>query len=117
MYGCPEKVVLSSSIIPQRHRRLVHQKSGGSKEMRLYPKNEGYCKNVLCNISEKDIDEKIQRDEAKKGLEQEGKKMLAVSNTKYSNVDEGVTLRIKVPNVERAKSDAFSILAVILSKT
>ncbi|GBM13994.1 hypothetical protein AVEN_166185-1 [Araneus ventricosus] len=41
--------------------------------------------------------------------------MLAVS--KHPNVDESVTIRIKLPEVDRAKPDASSILAAVLSKT
>ncbi|GBM33727.1 hypothetical protein AVEN_47034-1 [Araneus ventricosus] len=80
-------------------------------------KEEGYGKNVLCNICKKNMDQKIQRDEAKKYLEKQEKKMLAVSKAKHPNVEEGVTVRIKVPEVDRAKTDACSILAVVLSKT
>jgi len=61
------------------------------------------------------MDQKIQRDDVKK--EKQAKKTLAASNAKHPNVDEGVTVRIKVPEVDRAKTDARSILAVVLSKT
>ncbi|XP_053561629.1 vomeronasal type-2 receptor 26-like [Bombina bombina] len=57
-----------------------------------YPKEEGYGKNVLCNICKKNMDQKIQRNESKKGLAKQAKKMLAVSNAKHPNVDEGVTI-------------------------
>ncbi|GBN17862.1 hypothetical protein AVEN_142355-1 [Araneus ventricosus] len=59
----------------------------------------------------------MQRDEAKKGLEKQAKKMLGVSNANHPNVYEGVAVRIKVHDVDRAKTDARSILAVVLSKT
>ncbi|GBN53228.1 hypothetical protein AVEN_125682-1 [Araneus ventricosus] len=61
---------------------------------------EGYGKNVLCNICKKNMDQEIQRDVAKKDLEKQAEKMLAVSNAKHPNVDEGVTVRIKVPEVQ-----------------
>jgi len=80
-------------------------------------KEKGYGKNVLCNIYKKNMDQKIQRDEAKKGLEKQAKKMLAASNAKHSNVNEDVTVRIKVLEVDRVKTDARSILDVVLSKT
>ncbi|GIY92599.1 hypothetical protein CEXT_612701 [Caerostris extrusa] len=41
------------------------------------------------------MDQKIQRDEAKKGLEKKQRKMLSVSNTKHPNVDEGQTQQSK----------------------
>ncbi|GBL77745.1 hypothetical protein AVEN_152958-1 [Araneus ventricosus] len=63
------------------------------------------------------MDRKIQRDEAKKGLEKQAKKRLAVSNAKNPNVDEGATVRIKVSRVDRGNTDDSSILAVVLSRT
>ncbi|GBN76564.1 hypothetical protein AVEN_74886-1 [Araneus ventricosus] len=81
------------------------------------PKEEGYGKNVLCSICKKNMNQKIQRDEATKGLEKPVKKMLAVSNAKHPNVDEGVAVIIKVPEADRAKTDARFILAAVLSKT
>lgn len=50
------------------------------------PKEEGYGKNVLCNICKKNMDQKTQHDKAKKGLEKQAKKMLVVSNAKHPNV-------------------------------
>ena len=35
------------------------------------------------------MDQKIQRDETKKSVEKQAKKMLVVSNAKHTNVDEG----------------------------
>lgn len=43
--------------------------------------------------------------------------MLAISNAKHTHVDEDAILRIKVPDVDRVKTDAGLILAVFLSKT
>lgn len=81
------------------------------------PEEEGHGKNVLCNICKKNMYQKIQRGEAKKCLEKQAKKILTVFNAKPPNVDEGVALRIKVPEVDRTKSDALSILAIFLTKT
>lgn len=83
----------------------------------MHPNEKGYDKNALCNICKKNMDQKVQRNEAKKDLEKQVKKVLAVSNEKHRNVYEGVTVRIKVPAVDRAKTDARSLLAVVLSKT
>ena len=43
--------------------------------------------------------------------------MLAVSNQKHPNVNECVTVRVKAFEIAIAKTDAYSILVVILNKT
>lgn len=63
------------------------------------------------------MDRKMQHDEAKKGLEKQTSKILAVSNAKHPNVNESVNVRFKLPKVDRAKIDARSILTVDISKT
>lgn len=78
---------------------------------------EGYGKSVLCKICKNNADQIKHRDEAKEGLKKQAKKMLTNSDTKFPSVSEGATVRIQVPDVDRAKTDARSILAVVLGIT
>lgn len=70
------------------------------------PEAEKYGKKVLCNTRKRNMDQKIQRDEARKFLKKQAKKIFTVSNTKDPQVIEGVTVITKVPEVYRAKINA-----------
>lgn len=49
-------------------------------------------------MCKKNMYQKIQRDDkAKKGIEKQEKKILAVSNAKHSNVNEGLQWKLKYP--------------------
>ncbi|XP_035216686.1 SCAN domain-containing protein 3-like [Stegodyphus dumicola] len=51
---------------------------------------------------------------AKEGLELQAKKMLKVSNLKFSAGVVGDTVKLRIPNVDRARSEPRNLFAVIL---
>ncbi|KAK9753251.1 hypothetical protein QE152_g3728 [Popillia japonica] len=51
---------------------------------------------------------------AKVGLDSQAKKMLKVSNLKFPSAKIGDTVKLRVPDVDRARSDPRNLLAVIL---
>ena len=54
------------------------------------------------------------RDTARQSLDKQAKKMLLLSNTKFPQAEVGQSVRIKVPEVDRAKADGRNILAVVI---
>uniref|UniRef100_A0A8D8Q4X0 KRAB-A domain-containing protein 2 n=1 Tax=Cacopsylla melanoneura TaxID=428564 RepID=A0A8D8Q4X0_9HEMI len=56
------------------------------------------------------------REAAREGLEIQAKKMKKISNEKFPDAQVGQNVRIKVPDVDRAKIDPKSIIAVIIKK-
>lgn len=54
------------------------------------------------------------RTKAKFNLEHQAEKMKAVSPNKYPNVKVGRNVRLKVPDIDRAKTDPKSIIAVVI---
>jgi polyphosphate kinase len=56
---------------------------------------------------------KVFREAAKEVLEERAKKMKATSSKKFQKPTVGQNVRIKIPDIERAKMDTRSIIAVI----
>jgi len=56
---------------------------------------------------------KVFPEAARKGLEEQVKKMKATSSKKLQNPTLGQNVRIKIPDTDRAKMDPRSIIAVI----
>ena len=56
---------------------------------------------------------KVFREAATEGLEEQAKKMRATSSKKFQKPTLGQNVRIKIPDIDRAKMDPRSILAVI----
>lgn len=54
------------------------------------------------------------RTKAKVNLENQAEKMKTMSADKYSNVEVGQNVRLKVPEIDRAKTDPKSIIAVVI---
>jgi len=53
------------------------------------------------------------REAAREGLEEQAKKMKATSSKKFQNPTLGQNVRIKIPDIDRAKMDPRSIIAVV----
>ena len=56
---------------------------------------------------------KVFREAAREGLEEQAKKMKATSSKKFQRPTVGQNVRIKIPDIDRAKMDPRSIIAVI----
>jgi polyphosphate kinase len=56
---------------------------------------------------------KVFREAAREGLEEQAKKMKATSSKKFQKPTLGRNVRIKIPDIDRAKMDSRSIIAVI----
>jgi len=56
---------------------------------------------------------KVFREAAREGLEEQAKKMKATSSKKFQKPTLGQNVRIKIPDIDRAKMDPRSIIAVI----
>ncbi|KAF2900889.1 hypothetical protein ILUMI_05294 [Ignelater luminosus] len=69
-----------------------------------------------CAISKIQFDQNKQREEAKESLEIQAKKMLVVSDLSHPTADKGDTARIKVPDVDRVKTDAVQFWLLFLIK-
>jgi len=54
------------------------------------------------------------RTKAKFNLENQAEKMKAMSADKYPNVKVGQNVRLKVPDIDRAKTDSKSIIAIVI---
>lgn len=54
------------------------------------------------------------RTKAKLNLETQAEKMKAKSSNKYSNIKIGQNVRLKIPDIDRAKTDPKSIIAVVI---
>lgn len=91
--------------------KYVHVICGESSE-----NDEGFGANVICKIClrKKNID--TQRECAKIGQEKQAKKMIAASNSKFSDVDIGTNVAIRVPDVDRGRVAPRNVLAVVLTK-
>jgi len=79
--------------------------------------DEGYGKKILCTICSNKLNQEKQRAGAIAGLEIQAKKMQMLCDSKHPKVEKGCTVRVKVPDVDRAKTDSRVILAVILYVT
>jgi hypothetical protein len=56
---------------------------------------------------------KVFREAAREGLEEQAKKMKATSSKKFPKPTLGQNVRIKIPDIDRAKKDPRSLIAVI----
>jgi len=56
---------------------------------------------------------KVFREAAREGLEEQAMKMKATSFKKFQKATHGQNVRIKIPDIDRAKMDPRSIIAVI----
>jgi len=56
---------------------------------------------------------KMFREAAREGLEKQAKKMKATSSKKFQKPTLGQNVRIEIPDIDRAKMDPKSIIAVI----
>lgn len=57
------------------------------------------------------------RDSARESLQKQAEKMLKLSNTKFPVGKIGDSVRVRVPEVDRAKADSLNIIGVIMSVT
>ncbi|CAH2005369.1 unnamed protein product [Acanthoscelides obtectus] len=71
-----------------------------------------YCESCLC---QKNI--RSNRLEAKRNLENQVKKMKALSNSKFPPCSVGDTVIVKIPDVDRGRGDFRNILMTVIEKT
>lgn len=60
---------------------------------------------------------KRNREEAHRSLEQQAKKMKIISSKRFPPATRGQTVKVKIPEVDRSKTDPRILLAVVLEKT
>lgn len=58
----------------------------------------------------------LERKRSKECLEKQAKKMMKLSNEKFSEVDVGRTVRVPIPDVDRARCAPRNVLAVVTNK-
>ena len=70
--------------------------------------------NIFVIKKRKELLEK-KRTSAKAGLEEQAKKMKKMSNHMFPACKVGDTVKVRVPDVDRARSDSRNVLAVVLT--
>ncbi|KAK7605083.1 hypothetical protein V9T40_006941 [Parthenolecanium corni] len=78
---------------------------------------EAPCSGLVCELCRKLENTKRKRDECVQSLEKQALKMRKKSDANFPNPDVGDTVRVQVPDVDRGKTDARSILACVIEKT
>jgi hypothetical protein len=78
---------------------------------------EGYGQRVFCLICDRKKRIEEHRTDAIAGLHQQAKRMKSVSDSSNPSVSVGSTVRVPVPEVDRGRGDARSILAIVLKTT
>ncbi|XP_031329933.1 SCAN domain-containing protein 3-like [Photinus pyralis] len=72
--------------------------------------NDGKC--IHCERQENIVNE---RKRSRECLEKQATKMLKLSNRKFSDVQAGTTVRVPIPDVDRARGSPRNVLAVVNS--
>lgn len=72
------------------------------------------CIDNICNICIRKQSIATQRKESYENLEKQAKKMKLTSDKHHPEATLGTTVRIPVPDVDRGRGDARSILGVVL---
>ncbi|KAK9730635.1 hypothetical protein QE152_g14382 [Popillia japonica] len=70
--------------------------------------NDGKCLN--CERQENIVNE---RKRSRESLDKQAAKMLKLSNQKFSEVQVGTTVRVPIPDVDRARGSPRNVLAVV----
>ena len=79
---------------------MVHITCGKSQG-----EDEGCGQKILWSLCNKNQIQEMQREGAKAGLEVQAKRMRTFSDFKHPKAESGCTVRIKVPDVDRARTD------------
>ncbi|KAK4887287.1 hypothetical protein RN001_003558 [Aquatica leii] len=64
---------------------------------------EGFGSKLVCSICVNQINQENQRNSAKESLREQAKQMQALSDANHPVANEGATVRIKIPDVDRAQ--------------
>lgn len=72
--------------------------------------NDGKC--INCERQDNIVNE---RKRSRESLEKQATKMLKISNQKFSEVHVGTTVRVPIPDVDRARGSPRNVLAVVSS--
>ena len=72
---------------------------------------------AVCKLCERFECIKRKREESVEGLQEQAKRMLRRSDANFPHPSIGDTVRIPVPDVDRGKTDARSILACVMEVT
>ncbi|CAH2005632.1 unnamed protein product [Acanthoscelides obtectus] len=87
--------------------------------------NQGKCSecdkpstsgNICCELCLYQHNIRSNRLEAKRNLENQAKKMKALSNSKFPPCSVGDTVRVKIPDVDRVRGDFRNILMTVIEK-
>lgn len=79
--------------------------------------SEDEVEQKICKLCFNELNVQREREKSKKCLEIQAKKMKLMSDKSHSEASVGFTVRIPVPEVDRGKGDAKSILAIIIKIT
>ena len=76
---------------------------------------EAFCKTPDGTTATISTAQKVKgfREAAREGLEEQAKKMKATSSKRFQKPTLGQNVRIKIPDIDRAKMDPRSVIAVI----
>lgn len=123
MFGCSAKIGLKSSVLPIS---IINKlKTEEDLEAAITSMNTGdHCKVDETLIEEKNEEEKIDnrinkitavRTESVVNLKTQANRMKEASEKRFCEAKVGETVKIKIPDVDRARSDLRCILGVILA--
>jgi hypothetical protein len=77
--------------------------------------NEGYGTKVICFLCKNKEKIKTKRSAAHSSLNVQSAKTLKISDRKFPSAKVGDNVRVRVPDVDRGRTDPRSILAVIMA--
>jgi hypothetical protein len=77
--------------------------------------NEGYGTKVICFLCNNKEEIKTKRSAAHSSLNVQGAKMLKISDRKFPSAKVGDNVRVRVPDVDRGRTDPRSILTIIMA--
>jgi hypothetical protein len=123
MFGCSAKIGLKSSVLPIS---IINKlKTEEDLEAAITSMNTGdHCEVDETLIEEKNEEEKIDnrinkitavRTESVVNLKTQANRMKEASEKRFCEGKVGETVKIKIPDVDRARSDLRCILGVILA--
>ncbi|KAK9722934.1 hypothetical protein QE152_g19428 [Popillia japonica] len=124
MFGCRAKIGLASACVPHDEinlGRFPYEAMFGWYENRIVcgqcstvllfgenVNNDGKCLN--CKRQENIVNE---RKRSRESLDKQAAKMLKLSNQIFSKVQVGTTIRVPIPDVDRARASPRNVLAVV----
>lgn len=131
MFGSRAKIGLNNCVLPMHVVEKLKTEEDLEKALNTIEEKESKEKNKEGNeviveeneenynsedaLSSRKLSIQIKRNESVQNLEKQANKMKSLSERRFCEGNIGDSVKIKIPDVDRARSDLRSILAVIIS--